>query len=163
MRWLDPLNYTLAPSGAVEDGAGSWALSGGAAPAAGNEPFQVGGAGDSSSLALPAGSVATSGAMCIGVEHPTTRFFATRTGGSLLGLLLVEVLYEGLSGETQSLPIGVVLDLATSWQPTVPMPLLVNALALVRGGQTAIALRFTPQGNSSWAIDDVYVDPFRRN
>lgn len=164
LPWLDPATYTLAPDGAIEDGAGSWELSGGATPAAGNEPFHVHGAGDGTSLALPAGSSATSGPMCVGLEHPTARFFAKRTGGSLLGSLRVDVIYEGLSGETRSLPIGLVLNLSSSWQPTLPMPLVANLLALAQqDGHTDIALRFVPQGDSSWAIDDVYVDPFRRH
>jgi len=164
LQWLDPAQYTLAPGGTIEgDAAGSWNLTGAAAPAAGNETFQVNDAADSTSLALPAGSSATSGAMCVGLEHPTMRFFAKRTGGSVLGTLRVDVLYEDLSGGTSSVPVGVVSGLLPGWRPSAPMPILANLLAPLQGGETAIALRFTPQGNSSWTIDDVYVDPFRRH
>jgi len=141
-----------------------WQLSGAAAPAAGNEPFQVHGNSDGISLALPAGSSATSGAMCVGLEHPTARFFAKRTGGSPLGALRVDVLYEDLAGETRSLTIGAVLDPLSSWQPSLPMAVVANLLApLQQDGHTAVALRFVAQDDSSWAIDDVYVDPFRRH
>jgi hypothetical protein len=54
----------------------------------------------------------------------------------------------------------------SAWQPTLPTAILVNltALPLVTNGMTSVALRFTPQGASGgWAIDDVYVDPFKGN
>jgi hypothetical protein len=115
------------------------------------------------SLSLPAGSSSTTGAMCVGVEHPTLRFIAKRTGGSTPGSLRVDVLYEDLAGNTDSIAVGSVSGMMSGWRASAPMLILANLLAPLQGGQAAIALRFTPQGNSSWAIDDVYVDPFRRH
>jgi len=162
--WLDPAQYTLAPGGTIEgSSAETWQLNGGAAPAGGNEPFHVHTSAGVTSLSLPAGSSATSSPMCVGLEHPTARFFARRTGGSSLGVLRVDVLYETMSGDTGTLPIGAVAAASTTWRASTPMLLLANVLAPLQGGETAVALRFTPQGTSSWSIDDVYVDPFRRN
>ena len=48
--------------------------------------------------------------MCVGIEHPTIRFFAKRNSGGLLGLstMRVDVLFESTLGLVSSLPIGVV-------------------------------------------------------
>jgi hypothetical protein len=159
LRWLDPLRYEQAPGGDAESTAG-WTLSGGARVVSGNEPWKVGGSRDRSSLLLPRGSRATTGVMCVGISHPTLRFFAKRTSGLVLDSLAVEVLYETAGGQVASLPVGVVLAGGT-WQPTLPLPVLASLLPLLPGEQTPVAFRFTPVGGGSWQIDDVYVDPWR--
>jgi hypothetical protein len=163
-RWLDYANYTLAPNGTLESGSARWSLSG-ATVVSGNEPFYVHGAGESRSLSLPPGSSATTAPMCVGLEHPTLRFFARSSGSltsSLLSSLKVEVLFEDNAGNVLSLPIGVV-KAPTSWQPSLPMPVLANLLPLLPGEYTPVSFRFTPLGGASWRIDDVYVDPQRRS
>jgi hypothetical protein len=157
-RWLDPFSYTLVPGGTFEQGASGWTLSG-ARVVAGNEPFFVHGADEHFSLALPPGSSATSPSMCVGLLHPTMRFFA-RNQGSLLSTLRVEVLFEDAGGSTHALPIGLALG-DGRWHPTLPFPVLANLLALLPGEHTAVAFRFVPTGlGASWVIDDVYVDPY---
>lgn len=159
LPWADVANYVLAPDGTFESGAASWTL-GGAAVGAGNEPFYVHGAGESASLALPDGSSATTRAVCVGIEHPTIRFFA-RNGGLPQSTLQVEVLFEDATGGVHAAAIGVVTS-DGSWQPTPPLPIVVNLLPLLPGERTAVAFRFTPQGTGgSWEIDDLYVDPWR--
>lgn len=151
--WLDYADYTRMPGGDFESGAEGWELSGGA-------EVVEGGSGGASSLRLPAGSSATSPAICAGIEHPTSRFFVKRTSGGLGALhdLRVDVLYEDAGGTVQSQPIATVPG-SSSWQPSLPLPTVVNNLALT--DQTPIAFRYTPQGGS-WAIDDVWVDPWRK-
>ncbi|MGH2918577.1 MAG: hypothetical protein ACRDLS_08270 [Solirubrobacteraceae bacterium] len=100
--------------------------------------------------------------MCVGIEHPTLRFFAKRTGGSVLGSLRVDVRFEDASGTVRSLTIGAVLASANTWKATAPMVITANLLALLPGEHTPVEFRFVPQDGSSWAIDDVYVDPFCR-
>jgi len=162
-RWLDPFSYTIVPGGTFENGASGWTLSGGAYAGAGNESFNVHGAGETRSLSLPARSSAVSPAICVGIGHPTMRLFA-KSSRSLLSLstLRVDVLFEDAGGKTRSLPIGLVTA-STSWQPSLPLPVLASLLPLLPGERTAVAFRFTPQGGASWQIDDVYVDPFRRS
>ena len=157
MPWLDLARYVEAPGGDAESAAG-WALKGGARVVAGNEPWQVGGSG-AKSLSLPAGASAKSGTICVGLGHPTMRFFAKRTSGSLLSTLVVEVKFEGLGGALRSLPIGVVLG-GNKWQPTLPFPVVANLLPLLPGKMTPVAFEFTAHGGN-WQIDDVYVDPWR--
>jgi len=67
-------------------------LEGGAAVAAGNEPFGVHGGG-SSALSLPAGSSATSPVSCIDLNYPTFRFMAVQEQAAADARLEVEVIY----------------------------------------------------------------------
>lgn len=151
LPWLDVANYVSAPEGDLES-AGSWDLDGGAAVVAGNEPFLVGGEDDASSLRLPAGGSATTSPMCVGLEHPTLRFFAK---GPLLGALKVDAVVDG-----HALPIGAVVG-GGRWAPSLPLPIVLNTLSLLE--QTDVSFRFTPLLGSSWSVDDVYVDPYRTN
>jgi hypothetical protein len=159
LRWLDPMLYERAPGGSAEAATG-WTLSGGAKIVPGNEPWNVGGGTNASSLLLPRGSRATTATMCVGIGHPTMRFFARRTSGFLLDTLTVEVLFETAGGQVASLPIGVVTG-GGAWQPTLPFTVLASLLPLLPGSKTPVAFRFTPVGAGSWQIDDIYVDPWR--
>jgi hypothetical protein len=158
--WGDDAQYALVPNGGLEAGASGWTLSDGAAVQAGNEEFQVGGADDASSLAIPAGADATSGRACIDVGHPTIRLFA-RNQGSPGSVLHVSVVFPGLLGGTMSLPIGS-LTAGSDWQPTASLPVLVNLLSLLRGNQQ-VSFRFSAgDDGGNWAIDDLYVDPYSK-
>ena len=156
-QWSDNADYQLAPDGGLESGGAAWALARGASVTDGNETFQVGGAADDASLDLPAGSTATTSAMCIGVEHRTMRFFVKRDGPGEGGSLKVEVLYTDASGAVDALRIGNV-DASGEWAPSPILPVVVNDLATDAG--IDVSFRFTPQGGN-WSIDDVYVDPAR--
>ena len=160
LPWLDLATYTKAPDGGFEAGAAGWDLDGGAATVAGNEPYGVSKDNGDTSLRIPAGGAATSPVFCVGLEHPTYRFFAKRTGGSLLSTLRVDVQFEDALGVQHSLPTGLVVG-GTSWAPTLPQLIVANLLPLLPGDHTPITLRFVPQGAGSWQIDDVYVDPFK--
>jgi hypothetical protein len=164
LPWLDPMSYTLVPGGTFEHGAAGWSLND-ASVVSGNEPWQVHGDDGSRSLKIPAGKSATTDTICVGLEHPTLRFFAKSSGSSLLGSLVstltVEVLFEDNSGGVNALPIGAVLP-SSRWSPTLPYPILVNLLPLLPDDKTPVRFRFRAVGGSSWQIDDVYVDPHSR-
>jgi hypothetical protein len=159
LRWLDPAQYTLLPGGTFESTLPGWTLSG-ARVASGNETYYVHGKSETKSLSIPSGSNATSAVICVGLGHPTMRFFAKSSGGTALATLKVDVLFELATGQVVTLPIGVASAGAhRSWQPTLPMTVVANLLPLLPGARTPVAFRFTPVGAASWAIDDVYVDP----
>jgi hypothetical protein len=160
--WGDLASYTLLDGATFEDGADGWTLSGGAGVTAGNESFYAHAPGDSSSLRVPPGSSAVSSPFCIGLGHPTLRFFAKQSGGGLLSLsaLRVDVRFSLLGGGTQSLPVGLILA-GGKWQPTLPVPVVVNLLTVVPDLRT-VSFAFTPVGSATWQIDDVYVDPSAR-
>ncbi len=162
-RWLDPMRYVLAPNGDLERGAAEWKLTGGAKVVDGNETFYVGGALDSQSLFLPAGSSATTRPLCVRLFHPTVRYFAKNRGTPVFSSLLVEALIEDpLSGNVLTLPVGVHTG-GSSWHPSLPGLVLADFLSVLgEDGELAVAFRFKPVGlGAKWQIDDVYVDPFR--
>ena len=160
--WLDPASYTPLPGGSFESSTAGWSLTGGATVSNGNESYYVAGAG-TKSLTIPSGGSATSPTMCVGIEHPTLRFFAKRNSGGLLGLttMRVDVLFELNTGLVSSLPIGIVLP-SGSWQPTLPMTVIASLLPLLPGQYTPVQFRFTPLLGGNWSIDDVFVDPYGR-
>jgi hypothetical protein len=160
-RWLDNSSYFLAQGGSFESGAANWSLSG-ASIDGGNESFDVHAPGESHSLRLPAGSSATTGTICVGLDRPTLRFFARSSQAPALSALAVSVRFETSLGIVAELPVGVVLP-SSSWQPTLPMPVLANLLPLLPGQMTPVQFRFAPVGGTTWWIDDVYVDPKSRS
>jgi hypothetical protein len=157
-RWLDPMSYTLVPGGSFETGATGWKLSGSAQVVSGNEPWHVTRAADAKSLRIPSGSSAVSAPICVGLEHPTLRFFAKRNSG-LLSTLAVSAIVQLQAGGQLEVPVGVVA--AGSWTPTLPMLYLGNLLPLLPGQYTPVTFRFTPLLGGDWQVDDVYVDPMR--
>jgi hypothetical protein len=156
LPWLDVAWYVPAPDGGFEGGAEDWTLTGGAALVDGDNPYLSG----EHALALPGGASATTGPMCIGVEHPTIRLFA-RNAGSPTSVLGVSVVFsDPLLGVTRSLPVGLI-GAGDSWSPTPVLPVVVNLLSLL-GNQQA-SFRFTPlDDRGEWTIDDVYVDPYKK-
>jgi hypothetical protein len=162
LPWWDFANYTALSGGDFEGAGDDWSTSGDAAIANGNEPYRVGGIGDSHSLSLPAGTSATSPAICVGLEHPTIRFFSKRQSGGWLSLasMRVDVLFETSTGHVASLPIGAVGN-GGYWQATSPMLVVANLLPLLPGEQTPVAFRFTAQG-ADFSVDDIWVDPYGR-
>jgi hypothetical protein len=153
-QWGDSGNYKLAPGGDFEGTLDGWSLRGGAQQVAGSESFDVTGNPDSSSLSLPAGSVATSPMTCVTAAYPAFRFFTrTDTPGSTLA---VSVVYGGLT-----IPVGVVTP-GTDWRPTpLPMPTLSAIPGLLSGGVANLSLRFTAVLGKA-QVDDAYVDPSGR-
>jgi hypothetical protein len=158
-HWGDTASYTLVDGGDLENGLSGWTASGGAHAVSGNEPWNVGGAGDDQSLSLPAGSSALSAPICVGLEHPTLRFFARKQSG-LLSTLAVSVRVTTSLGLVVEVPVGVVLG-GSSWAPSSRELVVANLLPLFPGQYTAVQFRFTPL-LGSWQVDDLYVDPFRR-
>ena len=160
LPWVDPMNYVLSPGGDFESSA-SWSTTGSASIVSGNEPWKVGGESHSSSLSLSSGGSAQSGVMCVGIEHPTVRFFARQTGGSTaLGHIDVDVLFEDSLGNVREMTVASV-GAGSSWAPTAAYPLVVSLLPLLPGSHTPVAFRLTAR-DGSFEVDDFYVDPYNR-
>jgi hypothetical protein len=155
-RWGDSASYTLVGDGTFERGATGWSLAGGAQVVAGNEPFYVHAAGETRSLLMPRGSTATSPPVCMVLGRPKMRFFAVGRSGS--GSVRVDVLSRNLLGLLSVIDGGVVTA-GSSWQPTPALSLLGSNLGSTLWA-TWVQLRFRPVGDTSLAIDDVYVDPW---
>ena len=154
--WDDTLDYFLAPDGDFSAGAAGWELAG-ATVVEENEPWNVDGSETAAAVQIESGSSATSPWICVGLDDPTMRFFAHSTGDAA-GTLDVEVLYSDGDGNEQALTIGTITgDSAVEWTPVTPLPITANTYEMT------VAFRFTPHGSdSSWLIDDVYIDPYRK-
>lgn len=157
LPFADVANYTAAPGGNAESAA-DLLLSGAASIVSGNEPYHVGDASDSSALSLPSGSSATTGTMCVGIGHPTMRFFAKSSGTNLFSGLRVDVNFQGALG-LQRLTIGTVLPNG-SWKLSPTYLVVANLLPLLPDNMTPASFSFTPQGAGTWTVDDIYVDPY---
>ena len=160
-QWGDDNHYFLAPGGNFEGSLNGWQLNGGSRVVTDNESFHVAGAGDTKSLLIPAGGSVVTPAVCVGLEHPTLRFFARRSGSGLLSTvstLQVNVIVETSLGALVEVPIGVAAN-GTAWNATPQYLMVANLLPLLPGNYTPVAFRLTAVGLSDWRIDDFFVDP----
>lgn len=165
-QWGDDNNYFLAPGGNFEGSVDGWALNG-ARVVADQEPWRVAGDAGTKALQIPDGRSVVTPTMCVGLEHPTMRFFAHRSGGGLLGAasqLVVTARTETSLGLVVDVPVGTITTLTngTRWNKTTQQIVLTSLLPLLPGEHTPIQFRFTAVGTVDWVIDDVYVDPRAR-
>ena len=103
---------------------------------------------------------ARTASICVGLGHPTVRFFVRRDGGTPLSTLRVDVRFGLATGKVVTLPVGLIAA-GTKWQATLPGVVVANLLPLLPGERTAIEFRLVPQGSATWYVDDVLVDPWR--
>jgi len=158
----DQNDYSLVPNGGFESGTGGWSLAG-ARVVSGNEPWSVRAAGDSKSLAIDATGTAVSPMVCIDINRPTVRFFAHRTSGSW-GVLNLRVRFKDSSGHTNETTVAALdSNFGTAWAAS-PVFNIASMLGLWNPDQDAsVQFVFDPENyGGSWAIDDVYVDPYGR-
>jgi hypothetical protein len=163
-QWGDDNSYFLAPGGSFENGAAGWSVGSGSGVVGDQEPWRVAGDNGSHALNIDAGRSVVTPTMCVGLEHPTMRFFAHRSGGGLLGglsTLVVTARVETSLGLVVEVPVGTITNLTnnTSWNKTPTQLVLASLLPLLPGEHTPIQFRFTAVGSSDWVIDDVFVDP----
>jgi hypothetical protein len=158
LPWGDSSYYVPAPGGSFEGGAAGWALASGARVVNGNESFYVRARSDHQSLYLPAGSTATTPAMCFAFGDWHLRFFA-RNGGSLSSELRIKIVVRDALGVLSILDGGSVTS-GSSWAPSPRLELtLSNVTGIV--STDSVSFRFVPTGSdASWQIDDVYLDPW---
>jgi hypothetical protein len=148
----DYRDYVLAPSGDFEDPAlEGWNLEGGAAATVDED-------GDFA-LALPAGSTATSPAMCIDLNYPTARFHVRNQVED--GDLEVEVMYVDHKKAYKPHKVKK-LKGKRGWAATEDIKIDPE-----RGGKEAgwrrVAFRFVAhKDKGDFRIDNLYVDPRMR-
>jgi hypothetical protein len=153
--WGDLASYTLVPGGSFEAGAPGWTLADGARVVSGNESFYAHSPLDRYSLALPAGSSATTAPFCVSLVRPTIRLFVAN-GGSSTSKLRVRVVFRGLLGVLGTLDGGTITA-RPSWNASPVMLATLNAPLGTKSAQFV----FTPADSTgAWRIDDLYVDPW---
>jgi len=128
----------------------------------GNESYFLGGAEDSRSLSLPAGSSALSPPICMSLDTPIFRLLA-RNGGSSSSRLRVEAIYP-LLGLVRTKTVSTVAA-GPAWAPTQQMSTVLTLSTIVGTlVPSAVQIRITPvDGVGQWQVDDLYVDPFARH
>jgi hypothetical protein len=159
---FDTNQYFLLAGGSFEAGTPAWTLTGGAALATGNNTAGGDPSPSTSSLSLPAGSSATSPAICVTPAAPTLRFYVRNTGAAS-AKLGVTVFYSLPSGKPASRQIAQITGTGT-WQPTAAFDFFAYHLANASAtGTTTVSFQFQPlDATGQWRVDDVYVDPFKR-
>jgi hypothetical protein len=153
-RFGDLGDYFLAPNGGFEQ-ALTWSRSGSVSRVAGSEPFNLAGAGHSSSLRLLKDGSVTTPMLCVSPELPHLRFVAKSSGS---GQLDVEVRFYENGKVTDSSSGSISPSDHALWAPSRAVLLKVDKL---KPGQTgSVTVTFKSQGD--WLVDDVFVDPLKR-
>ena len=153
----DPAYYSLAPEGNLSF-TGGWTLTN-VGFSADHDPYTS----EAGSLTFSANnSDAVTPVMCVDMTNPTMRFFTAHQGGNGHSQLQVSVVYEGVNGQTQTLPLATISG-GSSWAPSPVVPIGVNALSTVSAnGWTPVAFDFSVSGlqpGESYSVDGVYIDP----
>jgi len=157
LAWGDDAYYRLAPGGSFDSGP-SWSLGGGARVVTGNEPYKL--VAGTRSLLLPAGSTATSPAMCFAYGDWHARFMVRNTGAST-GRLEVDILVRSLLGLVSVLDGGTVKADGT-WDPSPEISAFLTNLGGLTSLTKAVSFRLRSKGTGAqFQVDDVFLDPFR--
>jgi hypothetical protein len=152
----DPAQYVLVPGGHFDkQDAPDWSPTGEAGTT------NVAPRGGQFSLRLAPGGSATSRPMCVGLNYPTLRFYARSEVPSRSARVAVRVLFQTPDGIDRQLKIAD-LSAGDSWEPTRPVLILANLLALFPNWNGQVQFSFTSTGTGPVVIDDVYVDPYER-
>ena len=139
-----------------------WQLEGGASLVAGGSTHAVLGS-TNLSLALPPGSSATSPEMCVDLNYPTFRFFATQLEQDTDAQLAVDVIYPALAEKNVRQAERFRLKSRDGWALSHDIKLEPQRLGK-RSGWRKVAIRFRVEPGkrpASYRIDDVLIDPRR--
>lgn len=157
-RWNDNANYVPVPNSGFEQGLDDWIPVGPAKLADDNHTFGISGrAEDRRSIVLPDGASVASASFCGGLQYPTIRMMTRATNGRS-AKALVTVRYTGKDGLLAALPIGTVTA-GPSWGPS-EITLTASGLPIFTGTKLGVTIT---GAEGSIAVDDVYVDPYRRH
>jgi len=164
-RFGDNRNYVLAPDGSFEDAVlEGWQLSG-AKRVTEADAVKIGANDGSGMLAMPARSTAISPTMCVDLDYPTFRLLAKAVRLPDSSAFKIEIVYPDSAKpvweELTKFDGKQFVYAGSGWLLTSDLDMKPDL-----GGKTAgfrrVAFRFTAL-SGNWRIDDLYVDPTRRN
>ena len=159
----DHRDYFVAPAGDFEDPRlPGWQLEGGASLVGGGSTHAVLGS-TNLSLALPPGSSATSPEMCVDLNYPTFRFFATQLEEDTDAQLAIDVIYPALAEKNVRQAKRFRLKSKDGWELSDDIKLEPQRLGK-RSGWRKVAIRFRVEPgkkSANYRIDDVLIDPRR--
>ena len=161
-RFGDTADYSMLSNGHFESGTSGWTLTG-ASVVTGNESFKVRASTDAHSLTIqPTGKV-VSPKFCVGLEHPTFRLFARQASGSW-ATMAVRLRWTQSNGQVNETTVASLNGGASPAGSRRPRLALASTLPLWQAGQSLqVQVVFDPEDfGGAWAIDDVYIDPYRR-
>jgi hypothetical protein len=155
----DNAEYTLLPGSRFEGAAPGWTFRNAALTPEGSVSSIT---GNGSSLVIASGGEAVSPAFCVSSEYPSFRFFERRLSVGFGGMA-VNLRYKDDFGYTHEVSSATLQSGSSSWSLT-PVLGLASMLPLWQWDATLkVHLVFRAQGyGSSWAIDDVFIDPYRK-
>jgi hypothetical protein len=154
----DASAYTLAPGGSFEEGQHGWIFSN-ASIVPGNESFNL--APGTHSLAIGSGGSAASPWVCVSGEYPTFRFVVRQLSGVPTDELEVSLRWINALGITLNTPVAA-LHGGSEWAPSPALQLGDTLPLWVPGTSLNLGLVFSSPDGGTWAIDDVYIDPYSR-
>ena len=149
--WGDTSLYTLASGANLESGSAGWSFWGNSARVIATDDNPLLGAG-THSVELAGASSAKSPAWCVDDTTPSMRFFVRRVSGN--GSLTVKSTLTGSSTYT----IISTFNGTSSWAPS---PIVAFPNWGLTGSVTAQFVFQSTDANTTYRIDDVYIDPFR--
>lgn len=161
-RFGDRRNYVLAPSGSFESGTSGWQLSGTAKRITDADPVDLGANDGAGMLSLPARTSAISPTMCVDFDYPTFRLL---TKAMTKGEFKIEITYPDANRpvweELKKYDGYQFTNAGSGWKLTDDIDMKID-LGGMQAGYRRVAFRFTAL-SGSWRMDDLYVDPTRRN
>jgi hypothetical protein len=155
--WGDENLYSPFAGGTFEVGTSGWSNDGGAGIVSGDDDHSLTTAG-THAMQIPGKATASSPTMCVDSTMPSMRFFIRRTSGS--GNLTI----IGTLGDDKHAVIATLATLTatTSWAPTPPIVFPTSLAALVGTGSLNVQFQFVSDPGTTFRIDDVAMDPYRR-
>jgi hypothetical protein len=166
-KFGDEANYVLVEGGLFGSGTPNWSL--GSAelanenPEAENSQYDFGDGrgsegGSSRTLQIPDGATVVSAPFCVDSSYPSFRFLMRRVSGDYESATLDVSLRWSDSRGRQHETSDASLQAHRQWTLT---PVLELASKLPAGVTPNVRLVFQPNGGS-FAIDDIYIDPYSR-
>jgi hypothetical protein len=152
----DTAAYSLLTGSSFESQSPGWSLTGA-------EVVSVTGAeGGPRSLVIRPGGEVVSPVFCVSSEYPSFRFFARQvSGGGWSSALNVSLRWTDMYGWGHDTNVAS-LQPGSSWTIS-PVLKLAGALPLWMSRSTLnVRLVFQAQGDATWGIDKVFIDPYRR-
>jgi hypothetical protein len=148
--WADANYYAPFQGSTFESGASGWSWGGGSNIVTGDDDHQLSATG-SHAVQVPGGGTAKSPHVCVDNTMPSMRFFVKRVSG--FGSLTVTATLSGTLGFTTT--VAVVTGTAV-WAPSQPV-LFPNALL-----GSNVQFFFSSPAGTTYRIDDIEMDPYRR-
>jgi hypothetical protein len=153
----DSASYYLLGGTSFEAGAPGWALT------RATVASERGALGEAHDLEIGSNGTAISPEFCVSAEYPSFRFFARQSAGSggFGSSLNASLLWTDPYGFRHQVSVATLMA-GSSWTLT-PVLRLASALPLWMPGSTLkVKLELQAGYSASFAVDDVYIDPYSR-